>query len=69
MLTGLHLCCPRYNDQLKSSLSKVQDDLNPLRVLELFERITTEDMELLDCYYRPENLIMQDLPVPPVRKK
>ena len=56
----------KYNDAIKANLSKVQDDLNPIRVLELFERISQEDTELLDCYYRPEHLIMQDLPVPPV---
>jgi hypothetical protein len=56
----------KYNDQIKAALPKVQDDLNPIRVLELFEQISHEDTELLDCYYRPEHLIMQDLPVPPV---
>jgi len=56
----------KHNDQLKQFLPKVQDDLNPIRVLSLFERITAEDCELLDIYGRPEHLILTHLPVPPV---
>lgn len=37
----------KYNDQIKSNLSKVQDDMNPIRVLELFEQITREVRLLL----------------------
>lgn len=29
-------------------------------------QLRAQDAELLDCYYRPEHLIMQNLPVPPV---
>lgn len=54
------------NDALKQNLNKVQDDLNPKRVLELFERIKPEDAELLDVHDRPETLIVTHLPVPPV---
>ncbi|KAK3261073.1 hypothetical protein CYMTET_30006, partial [Cymbomonas tetramitiformis] len=56
----------KYNDQLKTLTNKVQDDMNPLRVLQIFERISDEDTELLDLYDRPEHLIMQHIAVPPV---
>jgi hypothetical protein len=36
----------RYNEQLKQHLSKMADDLHPLRVLGLFERIPDEDCEV-----------------------
>lgn len=42
------------------------DDLNPLRVLHLFENIPDEDVDFLCLGCRPENLIMTCLPVPPV---
>ncbi|KAK3283973.1 hypothetical protein CYMTET_8351 [Cymbomonas tetramitiformis] len=32
----------KYNDQLKTLPNKVQDDMNPLRVLQLFERVPDE---------------------------
>ncbi|KAL0083699.1 hypothetical protein J3Q64DRAFT_1748787 [Phycomyces blakesleeanus] len=54
--------------ELKAHLSKAQDDLNPLRVLRLFQRITPEDCELLGLseeHGRPEWYIWQYLPVPP----
>ena len=38
----------KYNEQLRASLPKVQDDLNPIRVLGLLQRITDQDCELLD---------------------
>ena len=38
----------KHNDQLKGNLNKLQDDLNPKRVLELFKMIITEDAELLE---------------------
>ncbi|CAI7860052.1 unnamed protein product, partial [Closterium sp. NIES-53] len=44
----------------------VADDLNPVRVLWLMERMLDEDCELLDLYYRPERLIVTHLSVPPV---
>lgn len=45
---------------------QIGDDLNPIRVLELFSAITDEACELLDLAGRPEHLIMTHLPVPPV---
>ncbi|KAI8880930.1 beta and beta-prime subunits of DNA dependent RNA-polymerase [Backusella circina FSU 941] len=54
--------------ELKPHISKAQDDLNPLRVLRLFQRITPEDCELLGLseeHGRPEWYIWQYLPVPP----
>lgn len=53
---------------IKPHISKAQDDLNPLRVLRLFQRISPEDCELLGLseeHGRPEWYIWQYLPVPP----
>ncbi|CAI6342551.1 unnamed protein product [Periconia digitata] len=50
-------------------LKKAVDDMHPLRVLNLFKRISPEDCELLSMIpedARPEMLIWQYLPVPPV---
>ena len=55
----------KYNEQLRASLPKVQDDLNPIRVLGLLQRITDQDCELLDIADRPEHLLLTHLPVPP----
>ncbi|CAL8471480.1 g11022 [Coccomyxa elongata] len=55
-----------HNEQMKNCLHKIGDDLNPIRVLELFSAITDEACELLDLAGRPEHLIMTHLPVPPV---
>ncbi|KAI8370510.1 uncharacterized protein BYT42DRAFT_502192 [Radiomyces spectabilis] len=54
--------------EIKPHISKAQDDLNPLRVLRLFQRISPEDCELLGLseeHGRPEWYIWQYLPVPP----
>ncbi|ORZ16350.1 hypothetical protein BCR42DRAFT_414870 [Absidia repens] len=54
--------------ELKPHINKAQDDLNPLRVLRLFQRITPEDCELLGLseeHGRPEWYIWQYIPVPP----
>ncbi|KAI7872362.1 hypothetical protein BDF14DRAFT_1717191 [Spinellus fusiger] len=54
--------------ELKAHVSKAQDDLNPLRVLRLFQRITPQDCELLGLseeHGRPEWYIWQYIPVPP----
>ena len=40
------------NEALRSNLPKVQEDLNPVRVLGLLERISSEDCELLDVHDR-----------------
>lgn len=42
----------KHNDALRSNLPKVQEDLNPIRVLSLFERISKEDCDLLDIHDR-----------------
>jgi len=55
----------KYNEQLRASLPKVQDDLNPIRVLGILQRITDQDCELLDIADRPEHLLLTHLPVPP----
>ena len=47
----------------------VHDDLNPLKVLDLFRRIPDEDCELLGmkpAFGRPEEYIWQYISVPPV---
>ncbi|GJP56565.1 hypothetical protein CLOM_g15621 [Closterium sp. NIES-68] len=54
------------NKEIAQHAQKVADDLNPVRVLWLFERMLDEDCELLDLYYRPERLIVTHLSVPPV---
>lgn len=50
-------------------LNKALDDLNPLRTLDLFRRISDEDCELLGLrpeFGRPEQFIWQYICVPPV---
>ncbi|CAD6948305.1 unnamed protein product, partial [Tilletia laevis] len=50
-------------------LSRAHDDMNPLKVLELFKRISDEDCELLALrpeFGRPEQYIWQYICVPPV---
>jgi hypothetical protein len=42
----------KHNEALRSNLPKVQEDLNPIRVLSLFERISKEDCDLLDIHDR-----------------
>ena len=56
----------KHNDQLKANLSRVQDDLNPIRVESILSKISPMDCELLDIADRPEHLILTHLPVPPV---
>ncbi|KAI9497890.1 hypothetical protein BDB00DRAFT_755731 [Zychaea mexicana] len=54
--------------EIKTHIAKAQDDLNPLKVLRLFQRVTPEDCELLGLseeHGRPEWYIWQYLPVPP----
>lgn len=55
--------------EMRYHMSKAQDDLDPLRVLTLFQSITDEDCELLGLdpsHGRPEEFIWTSLPVPPV---
>lgn len=42
----------KHNEALRSNLTKVQEDLNPIRVLGIFERISKEDCDLLDIHDR-----------------
>jgi DNA-directed RNA polymerase III subunit RPC1 len=55
--------------ELSQHLSKAQEDLSPIFVLELFKRITDEDSELLwmnPVFGRPEHLLLSSILVPPV---
>lgn len=55
--------------EIAPHVHKAQDDLNPLRVLNLFKNITATDCELLGLdpeVGRPEEFIWQYLSVPPV---
>jgi len=57
------------NGELAPHLGKAQEDLNPLRVLDLFRRVSDEDCELLGLqpqFGRPEEYIWQYICVPPV---
>ncbi|SPO07149.1 probable RPO31 - DNA-directed RNA polymerase III, 160 KD subunit [Cephalotrichum gorgonifer] len=57
------------NPEIDKHLRKAMEDLNPLRVLNLFQRITPTDCELLGLNPgegRPEMFIWQYLPAPPI---
>jgi DNA-directed RNA polymerase III subunit RPC1 len=57
------------NPELRKHIGKAADDLNPQRVLDLFMSIPPGDVQLLDMdpqFGRPERLIVQYLPVPPL---
>ena len=59
----------KYNKELESLVSKAQEDLNPLTVLELFRNIPCEDIPLLIMRSessKPEDLILTRLIVPPL---
>ncbi|GJN86683.1 DNA-directed RNA polymerase III largest subunit [Purpureocillium lilacinum] len=59
----------RENPELEKHLRKAMEDLNPLRVLKLFKRISPTDCELLGldpAEGRPEMFIWQFVPAPPV---
>jgi DNA-directed RNA polymerase III subunit RPC1 len=56
------------NKAISQHLSKAVEDLNPLKVLELFKRVSAEDAELLSLHPeigRPEDYIWQYISVPP----
>lgn len=56
------------NKALSQHLSRAVEDLNPLKVLELFKRVSAEDCELLSLQPdigRPEDYIWQYISVPP----
>ena len=57
------------NTELRKHIVRAADDLHPLRVLQLFEKVIPEDVQLLDMdpeMGRPERMLMQYLPVPPL---
>jgi len=57
------------NADIEKHFKKAVDDMNPLRVLNLFRRITDTDCELLGMNpveTKPEMLIWQYVPAPPV---
>ncbi|OAL45570.1 beta and beta-prime subunits of DNA dependent RNA-polymerase [Pyrenochaeta sp. DS3sAY3a] len=57
------------NPDLEKHLKKAVDDMHPLRVLNLFKKISAQDCELLAMIpedARPEMLIWEYMPVPPV---
>ncbi|KCV73369.1 DNA-directed RNA polymerase III subunit RPC1 [Fonticula alba] len=57
------------NPDVKTHLSRANEDLNPMRVLSIFQNISDADVELLGmCPVegRPEQLIWTHIPVPPV---
>ncbi|EGF76498.1 hypothetical protein BATDEDRAFT_14837 [Batrachochytrium dendrobatidis JAM81] len=54
---------------LKAHISKAQEDLNPLVIMNLFQAISNDDCELMGLnpeLSRPEQYIWSALPVPPV---
>lgn len=63
------LMAAKENLELRKHILKAADDLHPMRVLQLFEKIPPEDVCLLDMnpdIGRPERMILQYLPVPPL---
>ncbi|CAG8679350.1 2005_t:CDS:10, partial [Dentiscutata heterogama] len=55
--------------ELKAHLHKAQEDLNAMKVLDIFKKISDDDCELLGLdpqNARPELFIWQRIPVPPV---
>lgn len=57
------------NAEIERYLKKAMDDLNPLRVLHLFQAITSDDCELLGMdpqKGRPEMYLWRYVPAPPV---
>ncbi|KAF2005986.1 beta and beta-prime subunits of DNA dependent RNA-polymerase [Amniculicola lignicola CBS 123094] len=57
------------NPEVEKHVKRAVDDMHPLRVLNLFKKISPEDCEVL-CMIpedaRPETLIWEYLPVPPI---
>lgn len=57
------------NPDLKKHILKAADDLTPLRVLQIFEKVPPEDVILLDMdpeCGRPERMLLQYFPIPPL---
>jgi DNA-directed RNA polymerase III subunit RPC1 len=58
-----------FHAALQANLKQVQEDLNPLRCLELLQKIPNDDCELLLMdgeLGRPERMILTHLLVPPI---
>jgi len=58
-----------HNREITSHLDKAQEDMSPLRVYQLFKKITDEDAVVLwlnPKHGRPEDLLLHNLLVPPV---
>jgi len=58
----------RRNPELKASVGKSAEDMDPVKVLQLMRNISDEDVEVLFMsseHSRPEELILTHLPVPP----
>lgn len=54
--------------ELKPHLSKIHDDISPIRAQELFSRLTADDCELLGMdseHGHPRNFLWTQIPVPP----
>ena len=69
MLLCIHVIPTDYIEHICDDLlpsPQVADDLNPLRVLQLFQAVSDLDCQLLDLRGRPEDLVMTVLPVPPL---
>lgn len=65
---ALHMAVKSTPD-LRKHILKAADDLNPLRVLQIFQCVPAEDVQLLDMdpqIGRPERMLVQNLPVPPL---
>lgn len=58
-----------HNREIANHLDKAQEDMSPLRVYQLFQKITDEDAVVLwldPKHGRPEDLLLHNLLVPPV---
>ncbi|QIX00009.1 hypothetical protein AMS68_005526 [Peltaster fructicola] len=58
------------NAEVERNFKRVTDDMNPLRVLHIFKKVPSTDVELLGMDPviggRPENMIWSEIPAPPV---
>ncbi|KAH3759278.1 RNA polymerase III largest subunit [Pelomyxa schiedti] len=59
----------KFNKEIKANFMRVQDDITPMRALDLFKRMEPEDLLALDMNPiagHPKNLILTHLAVPPI---
>ena len=59
----------KINGEVEKHVKKAVDDMNPLRVLNLFKKVTSDDCELLGMNPsegKPDLLLWQFIPAPPV---